>query len=652
MVEAKPKPRGRNVTRRSTSAKAIPKKEAMRKVVDLVAAGNKIGESMAAVGRTYDTYKQWYREDLEFQSQIKYLRQLAERAAQRKALGDDVEPVPDFPDFCRDFLGQPLYEHQLRMYDVICGREPRSLHQSMVFRPGRPARVLMNVPPDHAKTTTFTVNFVTWLIHKNPDVRVVIVSKTQNMAKRMLGAIKFRLLDASFREMHLRFAPEGGWKDPDQSWNLNEIYVKGRGTGEKDPTVQALGIGGHLQGARSDFILLDDVVDRANANAWEDQADWLAQIVTSRLPDDDETVASHPDAPGKLLVFGTRNAPVELYQKLRDEFVDYDGNPIWTYFAQPAVLEYGDSPEDWVTLWPTITDRHGVVKRKWDGKALAKRRGDVRDESLWALTFQQQDVAENAIFPSGAVHCAVNGARLVGPMPTAGTGASRGDLGMTGLYVVAGLDPATVGHTAIVVMGVDRESKRRYLLDGVNHAAMTPHELRSAMKDLTIKYRVREWVIETNAYQKAIVQDEELKDWLANTGCRVRGHYTTSKNKFDADFGVASMAALFLSCGDADSAGRWHKRDGGGLIELPNIRISQVMGSLVSQLCTWVPDTKNQVTDLVMALWFAEVGAREWLGVEGRASHFLADPYLSRHQQASKQVINLNDWAQKYYAAV
>lgn len=633
----------RNQVRRSP-VKAIPQAEAKRKVIDLIAHGAKVGEAMRAVGRTSHTWKDWRNDDPEFRAEVEYLRALAERAA-KESSGDAGSPVPDFPEFCAEYLKQPLYEHQLRMWDVLRGKEPRNLHDSMTYRKGRPARLLVNFPPDHAKTTTWTINYVVWLIHRNPDVRVVVVSKTLGMAKKMLGAIKFRLTDPSFREMHLRFAPEGGWKDPDQSWTTTEVYVKGRGSGEKDPTVQALGIGGHLQGARSDFIILDDVVDRANAALWEDQADWLAQIVTSRLPDDDEDIPYAADSPGKLLIFGTRNAPVELYQKLRDEFTDYDGNPIYTYFAQPAVLEYADDPADWLTLWPSIIDKAGNVKRKWDGRALAKRRGDVRSEALWALTFQQQDVAEDATFPAGAIHCSINGARLTGPIPEYGPGAARGDAGMRGLHVVAGLDPATVGHTAMVVLGVDRNTKRRYVLDAVNKGGMSPADLRATVKRLTQQYGIREWRVERNAFQRFLSQDPELTMWLANSGCLLREHYTTAKNKWDEDFGVQSLAPMFLSCGTVDGD-RWTKNPDGGLIELPNAKLNPAIQEMVTQFITWIPEAKNQKTDLVMATWFAEIAARAFLGVESRKEHWRSSPFVSRHDLSTRQVVNLNELAE------
>lgn len=643
MASDKEAPR-RTLVRRSPK-KDVPVAEAKRKVIDQIAAGSKIGDAMRTVARTYNTYRDWYNDDPDFKAEVQYLRSLAERAAKEKREGVTGHPVPDFETFCRDYLHQPLYEHQLRMWDLLQGKPPRNLHPSMVFRPGRPARILCNWPPDHAKTTSISINFVVWLIHRNPDIRVVLVSKTQGMARKMLGAIKFRLSDASYRDMHLKFAPAGGWKDPDNSWTQTEIYVKGRGTGDKDPTVQALGIGGHLQGARSDCIILDDVVDRGNAGMWEDQADWLAQIVTSRLPDDDEELSTQADAPGKLIILGTRNAPVELYQVLRDDFVDYDGNPVYTYFSQPAVLEYGPTPEDWVTLWPHVHDKHGNLRRKWDGRALAKRRGDVRSESLWALTFQQQDVAANAVFPQEAVVASIS-PRHAGLIPTGGPGATRGERGMQGLFVVAGLDPATVGYTAMVVMGVDRLTRRRHILDALNEQAMTPHDLRSAMKRLTKMYNIREWRVERNAFQRFLTQDEPLRMWLASVGCTLKEHFTTGKNKWDEDFGVASLAALFLSCVQPTDGGRLKKIPGGGMIELPSTRLSQPIADLVDQFVTWQPEAKGVKTDLVMATWFAEIAARDFLGVEGHQMTHLTDPFASRADLARQTMVDLNALAE------
>ena len=143
------------------------------------------------------------------------------------------------------------------------------------------------------------------------------------MASRFLGEIKFKLTSPQYREMHMRFAPEGGWKDPDNSWTQTAIYVKGKG-GDKDPTVQALGLKGQIYGARSDVIILDDIVTSKNAGEIGTQMILLDREIESRLP-------SEQEGGGLLLALGTRVAPQDIYRHLID-VVGYDDERVWTYF--------------------------------------------------------------------------------------------------------------------------------------------------------------------------------------------------------------------------------------------------------------------------------------------------------------------------------
>jgi hypothetical protein len=611
---------------RSTARKSLSPAQAKPKVLDLIAQGFKVAEAMAAVDRTVNTYRDWYKEDSDFAEQVKYLRDSSARA---RAGG--VAPVPDFPEFAAEYLHQPLGPHHMRMYDVLQGREPRDLHPAMTFVQGRSTRLLMNLPPDHGKSTTWTVNYVTWLIHKNPNIRVVIVSKTQPMAKKFLGAIKNRLISPMYREMHLKFAPEGGWKDPDGSWTTTEIYVKGRENGEKDPTVQALGVGGQIYGTRADVIILDDVADLASAGRYDWMEDWIGQDVDSRLGDT-----------GVLLVAGTRVAPVDIYQRLKsDDYIDEDGTPVWTYFAQPAVLEYAASSKDWVTLWPALADG----KPKYPGPALAKKKAVLRNERHWQLVYQQADVAETAIFPPEAIQCSIDRMRWHGPLK-AGVPGHREE-GMRGLYVIGGVDPATVGHTAMLVIGVDRRTQKRWVLDGFDQAMLTPHQLREKIKHFTVEYGVKKWVVERNAFQAYLTRDEELLQWLYANGSQMKEHYTHG-NKYDPDFGVASMAPLFLSCGSPQPEGRpgWKRTIGGGLVELPNPTQCLAIQTLTAQLAIWQPEgmKRGDLQDMVMAFWFCEIGAREYLGVgRNNAGNHLDNPFLSKRDHADRQVLDLNE---------
>jgi hypothetical protein len=170
--------------------------------------------------------------------------------------------------------------------------------------------------------------------------------------------------------------------------------------------------------------------------------------------------------------------------------------------------------------------------------------------------------------------------------------------GMDGLTVIAGVDPAAAGYTAIQVWGLDRQTGTRWVLEVVNKRAMPPHELRSEIQRITERYGVSEWRIEKNAYQASIVQDHLIRTTSTAAVCWSPGTHTDSK-KWDSDYGVASIAVLFDG---------W--QEGRNLIRLPSQTQSEPVRNFIEQLCAWFPETKG-LTDTVMAAWFVEIRCRE-----------------------------------------
>lgn len=595
--------------------KAIPVGEAKELVIQSLMGGAKVAQAMAQVQRTVETYRDWRKTDPVFKQRVDELRE-----SRTEARNEEFADIPDFETFCREYLKQPLYLHQLRMLDTVEGRKPRDLHESMTYEPGYRHRVLINIPPEHAKTTTFSVNYVLWQIHKNPDIRVVIMSQGRELAKRILGEIKFKLTSPLYAKMHARFAPEGGWKNTEAEWSADAIYVKGKG-GDKDPTVQALGLGSQIYGTRSDLIILDDAITTKNARDIDHQMILLDREIESRLP-------SEQEGGGKLLIFGTRIAPLDLYRTLND-VVDGDEERVWTYFRQPAVLDYGDGESSsWTTLWP----------EKWNGRSLSKR----RRHTSWNLVYQQLDVADNMTFAVEAVDASINGKRFPGPM---GIGAGHREGGMDGLYVVAGLDPATVGNTAMVVVGFDPTTQKRYVLDGFNKANTRSGEMLSEMKRLTEVYGIDEWVIERNAFQRFITDLPDLTDFMRAHACRITPHYTTS-NKADDDWGIQTMAPLFMSCGiEEQGLVKWRRTPEHALIELPSTRQNAWVNDLVQQLQTWQPSGLSQThkTDLVMALWFTHISIQQRLGRKRIKTTHMDSPFRTRSALRRQSVVNLAD---------
>lgn len=213
---------------------------------------------------------------------------------------------------------------------------------------------------------------------------------------------------------------------------------------------------------------------------------------------------------------------------------------------------------------------------------------------------------------------------------------------MAGLYIVAGLDPAMAGNTAAVVMGVDRQTRKRWILDVFN-GRTTPDDLRDLIRNWTIRFGVMEWRVEKNAFQIMLTQDREVRQFLASRGCTLKEHFT-GNNKWDVDFGVSSMRDLFGTW--VAVQGKNYKASVPPLIDLPSRVNSEGTKALVEQLVTWYPDApKSQKTDTVMALWFCEIRARE-LTDEGYGKSHLDNPYLPPRLQADRMVVDLDT----YYA--
>jgi hypothetical protein len=570
--------------------------QAKKAFLELFKDGLTIANAMKAVDRSISTYERWRRDDEEFVAAVERIRNLRNGVAgpkpEREVLG--------FPEFSEKYLDAKVFPHMQNVVDLIEGRDPSWVHPSMVFEKGERDLVMVNMPPEHAKTTSITINYVVYRICMDPNIRVILVSKTAEMAKKMLYAIKTRLTHPRYEAMIEAYAPLGGFDKDSEAWNQTMIYVSdnARDSGEKDPTVQALGIRGHIYGARADLIILDDTVDLTNAHEFEKQIDWLQSEVISRI-----------SASGSMLVVGTRLASKDLYRELRDENRYPDEDSPWSYLSMPAVLEFNDKEADWVTLWPRSNQPEPGSKietqeadadgyyAKWDGPRLSKKRRRVSPRA-WAMVYQQQQVSEDAIFSPDAIKAAINGNRMAGPIPKGMVGQRIN--GMDGLIIVAGLDPATSGHTAAVVMGLDIQTQKRYLLDVYNKAGITPEAMRDMIKDLTMKYRISEWRIERNGFQGFLVHDRELNEFCSTRGTIIKPHFT-GQNKHDTDFGVASMTSLFSN---------WQNKN--QLIELPSTHGQESCKQLVEQLVTWAPDApKTQKTDIVMAMWFAELSCRD-----------------------------------------
>ena len=601
---------------------------AKKVILQCIADGMTVEQSCKVAGKSIKTYEYYRRSDAVF-------KQLADRTrlgSLEKNFAEETAKDLDFVTWRKKYLKQETFPHQKNLIDVIEGREPGWFHPAMKYEKGlADNRILLNIPPNHAKSITVTVDYVTYKIVNNPNFRVLIVSQTQRLAADFLYAIKQRLTHPMYEELQQAYAAGVGFNTKTASWQATRVTFGDelRESSEKDPNLEAVGIGGQIYGKRADMIIIDDAVTLSNANDFEKQIKWLTQDVRSRL-----------NPTGKLIVVGTRVAAVDLYKELRNQDRYPGGLVPWTYLAMPALLETHEDANKWVTLWPYSDqpfdgqtedqkNEDGLYPR-WNGKHLYAER-QAMDASTWALIYQQQDISDDAIFDPVCVKGSIDGMRKSGRLVPGHPGHPRD---LSGFSFICGLDPAMVGDTAAVCYAIDRVTHKRYVVDAIKITRPTPAQIRQLITDWTNVYTPSEWIVERNAFQSFLTQDEGIRQFLASKGTLLREHHT-GNNKWDSGFGVASMSTLF---GTKQQDGKHHRDN---LIHLPNDQTENIK-SFIEQLITWSPTTKGK-TDMVMALWFCEIRAREMLNQGIHATHHLKNPFLSRYEKSKRVVINIDE---------
>ena len=624
--------------------------------------GLTIDAALEKVGRSRKTYELWRRQDADFKAKADQATALLGTRKANRVKGEKL----DFVTFRERYLKTETFLHQQQWIDVLEGREPRDLHPSQTYIAGKKSRVLINVPPFHAKTVTLTMDYVVYRLCMDPSFRVIVVSESGRLAEDFLAGIKQRLTHPDYIDLQLAYAPDGGWKQTADSWKQTRIVVgaDGRDAAEKDPSVQAIGMGGQIYGSRCDMVIVDDAVTGKNVREFEKQMSWLRREVSSRI-----------EMGGKLLVVGTRIAPIDLYSELMNPDNYANGRPPWTYMASPAILEEGPTPDQHVTLWPYADQpwQNGedsdecdcgrqecidgveidgrTLYPRWDGIHLEIGPRADNNVAEWALVYQQKAMHEHMVFQEHAVMESVNGSRMPGPLQDGAPGHPLG--GNHHMYVVAGCDPSIKGYAGLVIVAFDRRDGKRYLLNAINMKAPTPDQLRQEMYRITDKYRVNEWRVEKTGLLQFFTQDEAMRLWFQQRGVLFNEHNTSAQTKWDPAYGVASCASLFGAyerVRDKNGMEAGWRQVAPPLIELPN-RSGNPSGvkDLIHQLVTWTPqlDPKKVPCDLVMALWFVEVRCRDLvIRKDANAVNPLKrfGRYSSRRSQNGRTRVHLADY--------
>ena len=195
-------------------------------------------------------------------------------------------------------------------------------------------------PRDHGKSEIFCIAYSLRQVCEDPDIRILIVQKTATEAEKTLQVIKTELeRNAALKGYYAaHWEATVGQRDisnaagsilregrREGSWQQRRIYVK-RSRRGKDPTIEAVGVGGAITGGHFDIIILDDVEDDENTKT-ADRLKSLLRWFTG-------TIMQLREPHTKILVVGT------LKTTAKDIYNFILTNPVWGCRVRSAILSH------------------------------------------------------------------------------------------------------------------------------------------------------------------------------------------------------------------------------------------------------------------------------------------------------------------------
>jgi phage terminase large subunit-like protein len=115
----------------------------------------------------------------------------------------------------------------------------------------------------HFKTTIITIDHSIWLIVNNPDIRMLLVSNTLDVSKKIFSEIRDQFLkNEEFRYFFREYCPIAN-KEGKIEWGTTEQFtIPLRSKILKEPTMMVAGIGTNLTTLHFDYMKIDDLVTR------------------------------------------------------------------------------------------------------------------------------------------------------------------------------------------------------------------------------------------------------------------------------------------------------------------------------------------------------------------------------------------------------
>lgn len=419
-------------------------------------------------------------------------------------------------------------------------------------------------------------------------MRIAIVTKSGSKAQDLLSRIKRYLTEEHLyadtpRSLIKDF---GGFKPAhgEGEWSQDQIMIRQRLSGERDPSVQVLGIGKQIYGARLDLLILDDALVMDNQ---------LTELTRERIDNWFDGEARSRAQKGQTIVNGTRLLPQDLYGQWKKA---WSGQRLFRQVVIPAMID--EYTEDERVSWPeywTLDGYDELEEINGEEIVVGHQMGmrDIRelitrkDVNRWKLIYQQEDVEEDqAVFRQEHIDAALE------------LGASR-KLGQVFDHerLVLGVDPATTGRAAAILLAVDPITRVRTVVDifvgsGLGATGIRQRLVYHFLEKYANLGRTIDLVVIEENFVKTLKGDETFTQRIEGAGTFLAMPHTHGGRgkggKWDEEYGIAAIAGLF----------------GSGLMAFANAAPGdeQKLAPLIDDLVVF---PWSKVQDGAIALWLA-----------------------------------------------
>lgn len=479
----------------------------------------------------------------------------------------------------------------------------------------RSKRILILAPRNHGKTEVVSKILPLWLICKNRNIRILMVTKSVELARRSSMLIRAEL------EGNQRLINDWG-----AFYHSRESVIWQQATWQvvrskkmKDPTFTAVGLFGAVTGNRCDILILDDVIDQASVSTPEQIAKVQREIQGTYFP--------LLEPAGQTFAIGTRKNFNDIYGYLLK-------SPGWTTIEQKAVLrmpaewhvEKLDTP--WIdddgferyervvitskdrgqVLWPELRTMEWCLEQKL-----------IMGTALWGREMQNQVVdEETAMFPLKFLQqCTDESMSYI-------DGRITPRMRRQYLAIVAGCDPALVttkadaerrdsDYMAMFAIGIQRDGTRDLL--AIEHErGLSPAKAQKRMETFCKRIGPFRMAIEANAF--GILH---IANIIEQTDLPIIPHQT-GLNKHDPYEGVSHMSSLFENL----------------KFRLPYAtdEDKRRTDALIAELHAFGSDVHD---DQVMGLWITCYAALRYLAGQARLRKKKRDKEEENHVEENKQ---------------